>query len=135
MVRYGFTARLKCHKVDICAVSSGVEQLLYTEKAGGSNPSPRTCMEKEEIYCCVRGKVQGVTYRMFAAKHARHLALVGYVRNMRDFTVEVVAQGFSDNLEKFIEHLRKGSFGSHVSNVEVTWRELSGTFEGFEIQY
>ena len=92
-------------------------------------------MEKQEIFCRVKGKVQGVTYRNFAAKHAKHLALVGYVRNAPDFTVEVLVQGFSDNLEKLIELLRKGPFGSHVSDVEVEWREPSGEFEDFEIVY
>ncbi|KKW19284.1 MAG: Acylphosphatase [Parcubacteria group bacterium GW2011_GWA2_51_10] len=92
-------------------------------------------MEKAEILCRVRGRVQGVTYRNFAEKHAKHLALVGYVRNMQDFTVEIVAQGFPDHLEKFIEYLRKGPFGSHVSDVEVEWRDLSRVFEDFEIVY
>lgn len=92
-------------------------------------------MEKAEIFCRVKGKVQGVTYRNFVLKHARHLALVGYVRNMPDFTVEVLAQGFEDKLQKFIEHLRKGPFGSHVSDVEVEWREPSSSYNSFEIIY
>lgn len=92
-------------------------------------------MEKQEVLCRIRGKVQGVTYRNFAAKHAKHLALVGYVRNMPDFTVEVLAQGFPDNLEKFIEYLRKGPFGSHITDVETEWREPSGSYASFEIVY
>lgn len=92
-------------------------------------------MEKEEIYCRIRGKVQGVTYRNFVAKHARHLALVGHVRNMLDFTVEVIAQGFPDNLEKLIEHLRKGPFGSSVSSVDVEWRKPTRGFDSFETVY
>jgi acylphosphatase len=83
----------------------------------------------------VKGRVQGVTYRNFVAKHARHFALVGYVRNKPDFTVEVVAQGFSDNLEKLIGYLHKGPFGSHVSSVDVEWREPADGFSAFEIVY
>ncbi|HEY4514303.1 MAG TPA: acylphosphatase [Candidatus Paceibacterota bacterium] len=92
-------------------------------------------MEKEEIYCRVRGKVHGVTYRLFATKHARHLALVGYIRNLPDFTVEVVAQGYPDRLEKFIELLRKGPFGAHVSGVHTEWREPIKEYKEFEIVY
>lgn len=92
-------------------------------------------MEIKEIHCIVKGKVQGVAYRFFVARHAKHLALVGYVRNAPNFTVEVLAQGFEDNLEKLIEHLHKGPFGSHVSDVEVEWREPTEEFEGFEIVY
>ena len=92
-------------------------------------------MEKEEVKCVVSGKVQGVAFRFFVAKHARHLAHVGHVRNAPDFKVEVVAQGFSDKLEKFIEHLRKGPFGAHVSDVNVDWRKPTEEYETFEIVY
>ena len=92
-------------------------------------------MEKQEILCRIRGKVQGVAYRFFVARHARHMALVGYVRNMPDFTVEVLAQGFADNLEKLIEYLRKGPFGSHVSDVEVAWRTPSAEYQDFSVSY
>lgn len=91
--------------------------------------------EKEEVRCVVSGKVQGVAFRFFVAKHARHLALVGFVRNAPNFKVEVVAQGFPDKLEKFIEHLRKGPFGSHVFDVSVEWREPSEEYDSFEIVY
>jgi len=61
--------------------------------------------EIAEIRCIVQGKVQGVFYRDFVVKRARHLAIAGYVRNAPDFKVEVVAQGYKDNLEKLIEYL------------------------------
>ncbi|OGG44976.1 hypothetical protein A2673_02675 [Candidatus Kaiserbacteria bacterium RIFCSPHIGHO2_01_FULL_50_13] len=57
--------------------------------------------EIEELRCVVRGKVQGVFYRDFVAKHARHLALTGYVKNAPNFMVEIVARGHRDKLENF----------------------------------
>lgn len=92
-------------------------------------------MEMEEVRCIVRGKVQGVFYRDFAAKHARHLALSGYVRNMPDFAVEVVAQGYRDKLEKLVELLRKGPFLAHVSKIGVEWRKPSEEFESFDVVF
>jgi len=92
-------------------------------------------MEVEEIRCLVRGKVQGVFYRDFVAKHARHLALTGHVRNTPNFAVEVVAQGFPDKLEKLIAHLHKGPFQSKVSQVDVEWREPSKRAESFEVVF
>ena len=92
-------------------------------------------MEIEEIRCIVRGKVQGVFYRDFVAKHARHLALTGFVRNTPNFTAEVVAQGYRDKLEKLLEHLRKGPFMSRVSDVDVEWRTPSREFASFEIVF
>ncbi|OGG79769.1 hypothetical protein A3A39_04495 [Candidatus Kaiserbacteria bacterium RIFCSPLOWO2_01_FULL_54_13] len=92
-------------------------------------------MEIEEIRCVVRGKVQGVFYRDFVAKHARHLALTGYVRNAPNFTVEVVAQGYRDSLEKFLTHIRKGPFLARVSDVDVEWREPTEQYESFNVVF
>jgi len=92
-------------------------------------------MEIEEIRCIVSGKVQGVFYRDFVVKHARHLALVGYVKNAEKFKVEVVAQGYKDTLEKLIEHMREGPFLAIVSDMEVEWREPTADFSGFEVVF
>jgi len=90
-------------------------------------------MEIEEIKCVVRGQVQGVFYRGFAAEHAQYLALTGYARNALDHTVEIVAQGPKDKLEKFIEHLRKGSLQARVSEVDVEWRKPAERFSSFDV--
>ena len=92
-------------------------------------------MEIEEVRCIVSGKVQGVFYRDFVAKHARHLALAGYVRNAPDFKVEVVAQGYKDKLEKLIELLRKGPFLARVSKVDVEWRKPTEKFGSFDVVF
>ena len=92
-------------------------------------------MEIEEIRCVVQGKVQGVFYRDFVAKHARHLALTGFVRNTPDFTVEIVAQGFRDKLEKLVEHLHKGPFLARVSKVETEWRIPKERLDSFDIVF
>ena len=92
-------------------------------------------MEVEEIRCVVKGKVQGVFYRDFVSKHARHLALTGFVRNTPDFTVEVVAQGYRDKLEKFLEHVRKGPFLAKVSDVAVEWRKSAEKLDSFEVVF
>ncbi|QQG38399.1 MAG: acylphosphatase [Candidatus Kaiserbacteria bacterium] len=92
-------------------------------------------MQTEEIRCIVKGKVQGVFFRDFVVKHARHLALTGYVRNTSDFMVEVVAQGYHDRLEKLIAHLRKGPFLARVSDVHVEWRQAGEQLENFEVVF
>ena len=92
-------------------------------------------MEVEEVRCIVKGKVQGVFYRDFVGKHARHLELTGYARNMPNFTVEIVAQGYRDKLEKLIEYVRKGTFLSRVSNVEAEWREPKEKLDSFDVVF
>jgi len=92
-------------------------------------------MGKEEIRCIVKGKVQGVFYRDFVTKHARRLALVGFVRNLPDGTVEIVAQGYTDNLEKLLEYAGRGPFLARVSDIEVQWREPRGEYTSFEVVF
>ena len=92
-------------------------------------------MEMGEIRCIVIGKVQGVFYRDFVMKHARHLALTGYVRNTPDFTLEIIAQGFHDDLEKFLEHVRRGPFLARVSRCDAEWRDPAKPYASFEVVF
>ncbi|MEK7601168.1 MAG: acylphosphatase [Patescibacteria group bacterium] len=92
-------------------------------------------METAEIHCIVSGKVQGVTYRDFVAKHARHLALVGYVCNLQDFRVEIVAQGPRADLEKFLEYARRGPIFAQVSNIDIEWREPQTEYLSFQVVF
>ena len=88
-----------------------------------------------EFRAIVSGRVQMVMFRDFVQRHARHLALTGYVRNTPDFTVEVVAQGYPDKLEKLIEYLHKGTFLARVSSVDVEWRKPAEKFDSFDIVF
>ena len=89
----------------------------------------------EEISCRIHGRVQMVMYRDFVQRKARSLALVGYVHNMPDSTVEVVAQGHKDSLEKLVAHLHKGPFLSHVTKVDIEWHEPKNRYESFDIVF
>lgn len=90
---------------------------------------------KKEIHCRVHGKVQMVMFRDFVARKARSLGIVGTVDNLPDFSVEVIAQGEEDALEKLIEHLHKGPFLARVLRVDVAWREPTDDFKGFKIVF
>lgn len=92
-------------------------------------------MKEEEVYCVVHGRVQMVMYRDFVQRKARELALTGYVRNLPDHTVEVIAQGPRGNLEKLITLLHKGPLLAHVSGVDVEWREPKKRYASFDIVF
>ena len=89
----------------------------------------------EEIHCRIEGRVQLVMYRDFAQRKARGLELFGWVKNLDDGSVEVVAQGTPDTLKEFIEKLHEGSVLSRVDSVSVDWRAPSGHFDDFIIAY
>jgi acylphosphatase len=70
----------------------------------------------------VMGKVQGVAYRAFAQKHAHDLNVEGTIQNADDGSVVILACGPSENLDKLIDHLYKGTSKSVV--VELTVEPL-----------
>ena len=84
----------------------------------------------------VTGRVQGVYFRAFTARHANQLGLTGYVRNIPGGrAVEVQAEGERDKLEKLIDSLRKGPVGARVEKVETDWSEYTGNYSVFSTKY
>jgi acylphosphatase len=91
----------------------------------------------QRLEAVVRGRVQGVGFRDFVYGRARHLGLMGYVKNAREDhrAVEVVAEGEREALERLVERLWEGPRSSSVEGVDVEWREASGEFEEFGVRY
>lgn len=89
----------------------------------------------KKIKAIVSGKVQGVGFRMYTRSQARHLGVEGYVKNLRDGDVEIVAQGKADKIDALLEWAKSGSPSAVVDNLTV---EMMGDsdeeFEGFEIR-
>ncbi|MGO3209303.1 MAG: acylphosphatase [Brachybacterium sp.] len=67
----------------------------------------------------VRGRVQGVGFRMDAASAASRLGVGGTVRNLLDGTVEADVEGPPEAVESLIEHLRKGPSSARVDGIDV----------------
>lgn len=84
----------------------------------------------------VKGIVQGVGFRYFVLRVARSLGLKGYVKNLYDGSVEVVAIGDNDSLNVLEKELKKGPPMAVVYSVD-RFTPLSGVeeFDGFEIKY
>ncbi|MGQ9759427.1 MAG: acylphosphatase [Candidatus Methanomethylicaceae archaeon] len=82
----------------------------------------------------VFGFVQGVGFRYFTLRIAKRLGIVGYVKNLNDGTVEVVAEGDIQILLKLIEEIRIGPPGASVENLKIKWEIPKGDFKEFIIQ-
>lgn len=87
----------------------------------------------QEIHAIVSGRVQMVMFRDFTTRKARKVGVKGFVQNLADGTVEVVAQGEKVALERLIAYLHKGSILSHVENVAVNWRIPQKNFDSFTL--
>ncbi len=83
----------------------------------------------------ISGLVQGVGFRWFVYRVASRLGATGWVRNLRDGRVEVLARGSVDILQALEEELTRGAPASHVENVEKS--EVTSdvdNFKSFEIR-
>lgn len=82
----------------------------------------------------VDGAVQGVGFRFYIARHAQELGVCGYVRNMPDGSVEIVAEGPENRLRALAEHAERGPSMSRVTDCDLEWAPASGEFTSFDIR-
>ncbi|MCD6226256.1 MAG: acylphosphatase [Candidatus Aenigmarchaeota archaeon] len=90
---------------------------------------------KIRIHAYVEGNVQGVFFRSNTRNIARNLNLTGFVKNLQDGRVEVVAEGEEEKINKLIEFLKQGPEFAKVRNVDIKKEKYSGEFEDFEVKY
>ena len=82
----------------------------------------------------ISGRVQGVGFRYFTQDAARREGLHGFVRNNDDGTVEAVAEGDSEALERFERAIRRGPSRSRVEHVMIDEVEPAMPATGFDIR-
>ncbi len=83
----------------------------------------------------VTGLVQGVNFRWFTQRRATELGLTGWVRNRQDRSVEIIAEGNREALDRLLDAVRAGPPEAVVENVDAQWSTPSGEFHRFEIRY
>ena len=82
----------------------------------------------------VMGRVQGVGFRYFVWREAEALGVDGWVRNRADGTVEALARGTNDELDRLLDRLQEGPRWSRVMSVSVTDESDEDVAQGFEIR-
>lgn len=89
----------------------------------------------QRVHIIVHGHVHGVFFRHYTKKTALSLSLKGYVRNMADDSVEVVAEGPEDKLKELIKFCKKGPEAADVEKVDVKFEKASNEFKSFGVRY
>ena len=89
----------------------------------------------KRIHVFVSGRVQGVAFRWVTSDVAIQLGVKGWVRNLRDGRVEVVAEGAEETLNEFLKFLHRGPRYAKVRDVQVEWLEGTGEFNKFDVRY
>jgi acylphosphatase len=80
------------------------------------------------------GRVQGVGFRWTAQRIASRYELTGYVRNLDDGRVEMVAQGELEDIENCIRDIKE-TFGSYLRDTEIDSQSVLTNYKSFEITF
>ena len=91
--------------------------------------------EKARAHVKIRGRVQGVFFRMETRRAAQGYGVCGWVRNRSDGSVEAVFEGDRTQVDAVVQWCRQGPPHARVTAVNVDWQQYTGEFSEFEITY
>ena len=95
-------------------------------------PNPN---ELVRAHIWVKGRVQGVGFRAHVEYHARQIGgVTGWVRNVGWNTVEAVAEGSREQVERLIAMMREGPRSSRVDEAKVEYEPITGEFSEFGVK-
>ena len=88
------------------------------------------------ITACAKGRVQGVGYRYLVTDCARETGVSGFVKNISDGSVLIVAEGSDDAVSEFVRMVKaQGDPVIRVDAMEVAKSKPTGEFSGFGIRW
>jgi len=92
---------------------------------------------EKRIHAYISGRVQGVGFRWFVVETVRHQypGISGWVKNLYDGRVEILAEGTENDLIAFIKTMEKGPSFSHVTSLNIDWEDSKGELYGFDVNY
>lgn len=85
------------------------------------------------VHIIIEGHVQGVGFRYYIQEKAIRWNLTGWVRNLDEEKVEILAEGEKTALFELVEAAGKGPSGARVFDLLLEWMEPSGAYRHFMI--
>ena len=92
-------------------------------------------MIQKRIHIFVTGRVQGVFFRQSTRVMAIKNNVNGWVRNLDDGRVEIIAEGETQNIDNFVTWCKTGPANSRVDEFELLDENSTGQFENFDVIY
>jgi len=86
------------------------------------------------LHIFIFGNVVGIGFRSWVLALARRERLLGWVRNTREGTVEIVFEGEREKLRKVLSFCKRGPITARVSHIEIEWGDYTGEFSRFEVR-
>ena len=80
------------------------------------------------------GRVQGVGFRFTAHRIARGNLLKGYVRNLPNGSVEMLAQGYTEDVDDCINNIKE-SFAGYITDTQIDELPLDPLYKDFKITF
>lgn len=95
-------------------------------------PNPNNVVR---VHIWVKGRVQGVGFRAHVEYFAKQIGgITGWVRNVGYDTVEAVAEGSREYIERFIEAMKQGPRMSRVDETKIEWETSNGEYNQFGVK-
>jgi acylphosphatase len=89
----------------------------------------------KRMHVLFSGRVQGVGFRYTVCHIAAELEVTGFVRNLWDGDVELVAEGRQQDLTRLLNDVIGSRLGRYVSRNSVRWDEATGEFDRFGVKF
>jgi acylphosphatase len=108
-------------------------QTPFRAAEAATGPASAQASAEQRMEVLFRGNVQGVGFRYTTLQTARRFRVAGFVRNLPDGQVRVVAEGDAEELDAFLAAVER-AMADHISGRDVRRSAASGEFVGFEIR-
>jgi acylphosphatase len=89
----------------------------------------------DRVHLIIKGVVQGVGFRHSTRMQASQLGLTGYVKNLPDGNVEVIAEGPSQAVNELLEWAKQGPPTAQVKQIDIDYEEANGEFTDFSVKH
>ncbi|MCS7049853.1 MAG: acylphosphatase [Verrucomicrobiae bacterium] len=90
---------------------------------------------RKRVQVYYAGRVQGVGFRYSVRELACGYEVTGYVRNLPDGRVELVAEGEESEVQAFLDAIQASHLASYIRQVTANWGPTEDRFKRFEIVY
>eukprot|EP00831_Metopus_contortus_P006159 TRINITY_DN12321_c0_g1_i1.p2 TRINITY_DN12321_c0_g1~~TRINITY_DN12321_c0_g1_i1.p2 ORF type:complete len:318 (-),score=103.43 TRINITY_DN12321_c0_g1_i1:382-1335(-) len=91
-------------------------------------------LQMQQLHAIVHGQVQGVWFRGWTREIAGEIGVTGWVRNLPDGTVETLAQGDANQLDRFQIRLKDGPPLARVTRIDAERTEIGTPLPSFQVR-
>ncbi len=92
-------------------------------------------MTNKQVHVFYSGRVQGVGFRFTAEDIAMGLEVFGWVKNLPNAQVEVVAEAEEKVLLEFLDKIRNGPLKKYITDEEISWAQATEKYKDFHIRF